>query len=143
MRARFDAMMERFDAVVTPTRTGVAPPIGYDFDRPPVGASPSPSPTPGPAAPRPPATIPAGNLVGAPAVCVPNGFGRDGLPTSLQFLGRAFSEDRLLALAHRYQQATDWHRRRPPLDRLAPAPRASAATWTDEGEAGRADLYRL
>ena len=68
-------------------------------------------------APRPPsapATIPAGNLAGVPAVCVPNGFGANGLPTSLQLIGRAFSEATLLAIADRYQQATDWHRKRPP-----------------------------
>jgi aspartyl-tRNA(Asn)/glutamyl-tRNA(Gln) amidotransferase subunit A len=58
--------------------------------------------------------IPAGNLAGLPALCVPNGFGPHGLPTSLQFLGRAFSEATLVALAHAYQQATDWHLRRPP-----------------------------
>jgi aspartyl-tRNA(Asn)/glutamyl-tRNA(Gln) amidotransferase subunit A len=68
------------------------------------------------AAPLLPATIPAGDLVGAPAACVPKGFGKDGLPTSLQFLGRAFSEGTLLQIAHRYQQATDWHRRRPKLE---------------------------
>jgi aspartyl-tRNA(Asn)/glutamyl-tRNA(Gln) amidotransferase subunit A len=45
---------------------------------------------------------------------VPNGIGAEGIPTSLQLLGRAFSESTLLAIAHRYQQATDWHRRRPP-----------------------------
>jgi aspartyl-tRNA(Asn)/glutamyl-tRNA(Gln) amidotransferase subunit A len=41
------------------------------------------------------------------------GFGKDRLPTSLQLLGRAFSEDTLLALAVAYQEMTDWHRRRP------------------------------
>ena len=122
MRAALDALLSRYDAVVVPTRVAVAPPIGYDFDKPPTppGASPSPSPSPSPSAspaperPFPPATIPAGNLAGLPALCVPNGFGQHGLPTSLQFLGRAFSERTLIALAHRYQQATDWHKRRPP-----------------------------
>ncbi len=52
---------------------------------------------------------------GLPALAVPNGFGRNGLPTSLQLLGRAFSEPVLIAIADRYQQATDWHRRRPSL----------------------------
>jgi aspartyl-tRNA(Asn)/glutamyl-tRNA(Gln) amidotransferase subunit A len=44
---------------------------------------------------------------------VPNGFGQNGLPTSLQLIGRAFSEATLIAIADRYQQATDWHKRRP------------------------------
>ncbi len=61
--------------------------------------------------------IPAGNLAGLPALCVPNGIGKNNLPTSLQFLGRAFSESTLVALADRYQQDTDWHTRRPPAIR--------------------------
>jgi aspartyl-tRNA(Asn)/glutamyl-tRNA(Gln) amidotransferase subunit A len=112
MRASLDALLARYDALVTPTRGAVAPPIGYDFDKPP-GSSPSPTPSPSPSAAA-PATIPAGNLAGVPAVCVPNGFGKNGLPTSLQLLGRAFSESTLIAIADRYQQATDWHKQRPP-----------------------------
>ncbi len=49
-----------------------------------------------------------------PAVCVPNGLGQAGLPTSLQLIGRAFSEPTLLAIADRYQHVTDWHPKRPP-----------------------------
>jgi len=115
MRAALDGLLSRYDALVAPTRLAVAPPIGYDFDKPP-GPSPTPSPTPSPSPDRPsaPATIPAGNLAGVPALCVPNGFGQHGLPTSLQLIGRAFSESTLLAIADRYQQATDWHTKRPP-----------------------------
>jgi Asp-tRNA(Asn)/Glu-tRNA(Gln) amidotransferase A subunit family amidase len=43
------------------------------------------------------------------------GPGKNGLPTGFQFLGRAFSEGVLLALGDRYQQATEWHRQRPPV----------------------------
>jgi len=110
MRAALDELLSRYDAVLAPTRGAVAPMIGYDFDKQP-GAPPPPPPE----RPSPPATIPAGNLAGLPAVCVPNGFGQHGLPTSLQFLGRAFSEATLLAIADRYQRATDWHTHRPPV----------------------------
>jgi aspartyl-tRNA(Asn)/glutamyl-tRNA(Gln) amidotransferase subunit A len=113
MRAALDELLSRYDAVVTPTRLAVAPPIGYDFDKPP-GPAPSPSPSPAPDRPSAPATIPAGNLAGLPALCVPNGFGQHGLPTSLQILGRAFSEGTLLDIGTRYQQHTDWHTKRPP-----------------------------
>jgi aspartyl-tRNA(Asn)/glutamyl-tRNA(Gln) amidotransferase subunit A len=112
MRAALDGLLSRYDAVVAPTRLGVAPPIGYDFDKPP-----KPRPKLPEGAPKTPATIPAGNLAGVPALCVPNGFGAEGLPTSLQFLGAAFSETTLVALAERFQAETDWHRRRPPTPR--------------------------
>jgi aspartyl-tRNA(Asn)/glutamyl-tRNA(Gln) amidotransferase subunit A len=53
------------------------------------------------------------NLVGAPAMSIPCGFTGDGLPVGLQLQGDYFSEARLLEIAHRYQQVTDWHRRVP------------------------------
>lgn len=58
----------------------------------------------------------AANLAGIPAMSVPCGFKRvDGveLPIGLQLMGSAFAEAQLLNVAHQYQQATDWHRRRP------------------------------
>ena len=54
-----------------------------------------------------------GNLTGLPAISVPCGFTRDGLPIGLQLIGPAWSEERLLRIAHAYEQATDWHTRRP------------------------------
>ena len=57
-------------------------------------------------------TIPA-PLAGLPALSVPCGFDERGLPVGLQLMGSYFSEARLLGVAHRYQQATDWHRRVP------------------------------
>jgi aspartyl-tRNA(Asn)/glutamyl-tRNA(Gln) amidotransferase subunit A len=55
------------------------------------------------------------NLVGLPAVSVPCGFTSGGLPIGLQLVGRWFEEGTVLAAAHAYQQATDWHKRAPPL----------------------------
>jgi aspartyl-tRNA(Asn)/glutamyl-tRNA(Gln) amidotransferase subunit A len=57
-----------------------------------------------------------GNAAGLPAIAVPNGFSDDGLPTSLQFMGRAWEENRILAAARAYQAVTDWHRRHPAVD---------------------------
>jgi len=54
-----------------------------------------------------------GNGAGLPAVAVPNGFGPRGLPTSLQFMGRAWEESTVLAAARAYQSRTDWHERHP------------------------------
>ncbi|MEC5398636.1 Asp-tRNA(Asn)/Glu-tRNA(Gln) amidotransferase subunit GatA [Uliginosibacterium sp. H1] len=53
------------------------------------------------------------NLAGLPALSAPCGFGADGLPVGLQLIGNYFAEGRLLNVAHRFQQATDWHARRP------------------------------
>jgi aspartyl-tRNA(Asn)/glutamyl-tRNA(Gln) amidotransferase subunit A len=55
------------------------------------------------------------NLLGVPAISVACGFTADGLPLGLQLAGRWFDEATVLRAAHAYQQATDWHTRRPPL----------------------------
>jgi len=57
-------------------------------------------------------TIPA-PLAGLPGLSVPCGFDEKGLPVGLQLTGDYFSEARLLGVAHRFQQATDWHLRVP------------------------------
>jgi aspartyl-tRNA(Asn)/glutamyl-tRNA(Gln) amidotransferase subunit A len=103
MKRAMDELYARYDALVAPSRPTVAYPVGVDFNQayPGFGFGPP--------------IIPAGNAVGQPALSVPNGFGIKGLPTGIQFTGRVWGEARLLALAHAYQQATDWHTRRPPL----------------------------
>ncbi len=53
------------------------------------------------------------NLAGLPGMSVPCGFA-GGLPVGLQLIGNYFAEAQLLNIAHRFQQATDWHQRRPP-----------------------------
>jgi aspartyl-tRNA(Asn)/glutamyl-tRNA(Gln) amidotransferase subunit A len=55
------------------------------------------------------------SLAGVPALSVPCGFTTAGLPIGLQVIGRPFDEATMLRVAHAYEQATDWHRRRPPL----------------------------
>jgi aspartyl-tRNA(Asn)/glutamyl-tRNA(Gln) amidotransferase subunit A len=56
------------------------------------------------------------NLTGHPAVSLPCGFDGQGLPVGLQIVGQRFDEETVLRVAHAYEQATDWHLRRPPLD---------------------------
>jgi len=53
-------------------------------------------------------------LTGQPALSLPAGMTGDGLPIGLQLIGDWFRDDRLFAAAHGFEQATDWHRRRPP-----------------------------
>ena len=55
------------------------------------------------------------NLTGNPSVVLPNGFRENGTPTSISFVGRLFGEAETLALARAYQEATDFHLRRPAL----------------------------
>jgi len=59
-------------------------------------------------------TLP-GSLAGIAGLSVNCGFDSLGLPIGLQLLGPAFSEERILRVAHQYQQATDWHKREPKL----------------------------
>lgn len=95
-----DETLFRFDALVTPTLPAVAVPNNADFRK---YFSPfSHSKIGG-----------AGNVAGIPAISIPNGFGERALPTGLQFVGRAFEENRLLAIAQAYQERTDWHEKTP------------------------------
>ncbi|QJR16836.1 Asp-tRNA(Asn)/Glu-tRNA(Gln) amidotransferase subunit GatA [Usitatibacter palustris] len=57
-------------------------------------------------------TIPI-NLAGLPGLSIPCGFGDKGRPVGLQIVGNYFDEARMLAAAHAFQQATDWHQRKP------------------------------
>jgi aspartyl-tRNA(Asn)/glutamyl-tRNA(Gln) amidotransferase subunit A len=53
------------------------------------------------------------NVYGLPTISIPCGFTSSGLPIGMQISGPRFGEAKVLALAHAYEQATDWHTRRP------------------------------
>ena len=97
-----DGLLAGYDALAAPSTPSVARPIASevdsaeDEDRPAdiVGA--------------------IGNACGLPAVVVPSGFSGEGLPTGMQFVGRAYDENAVLAVARAYQERSDWHMRRPP-----------------------------
>jgi aspartyl-tRNA(Asn)/glutamyl-tRNA(Gln) amidotransferase subunit A len=55
------------------------------------------------------------NLTGQPALSVPCGFNRDGLPIGLQFIGRPLKESMIFRIAHTYESQTDWHHQSPPI----------------------------
>ena len=55
------------------------------------------------------------NALGLPALSVPCGFTASGAPVGMQIVGPAGGEAAVLALAHAYERATDWHTRTPPL----------------------------
>jgi aspartyl-tRNA(Asn)/glutamyl-tRNA(Gln) amidotransferase subunit A len=60
-------------------------------------------------------TIPP-NLAGIPAISIPCGFSKSGLPIGLQLMGRAFDEEMLLRISYTYEQNTEWHLKKPILD---------------------------
>jgi aspartyl-tRNA(Asn)/glutamyl-tRNA(Gln) amidotransferase subunit A len=59
--------------------------------------------------------MPPFNLTGLPTLALPSGFTSSGLPLSLQLAGRPFDEGMVLRVGHAYEQATQWHTRRPPV----------------------------
>ncbi|MBI2165555.1 MAG: Asp-tRNA(Asn)/Glu-tRNA(Gln) amidotransferase subunit GatA [Chloroflexi bacterium] len=97
----FQEAFQRFDALVTPTSPTVPFKLGEKVEDP-VQMYMSDI-----------CTIPA-NIAGIPAIAIPCGF-HQGLPIGLQIMGKALSEETLLRIAYAYEQATDWHKRRPDL----------------------------
>ncbi len=99
------ALLRRYDGLLAPTRAAPAAPIGVaatvvDSREIAIG--------------RQGLTAPF-NLSGIPAISVPCGFSTAGLPIGMQVAGRPWDEVTVLRIAHAYEQATDWHTRRPPL----------------------------
>jgi aspartyl-tRNA(Asn)/glutamyl-tRNA(Gln) amidotransferase subunit A len=106
MAREVDRAMSSFDAVVGPSRATTSTPLDEEV----------PSSVRG--------TIQdvmggIGNGAGLPAISVPSGFSGQGLPTGIQFMGRAFDENLIIAAARAYQSITDWHLRHP-LDLIGP-----------------------
>ena len=106
MQQAFRLLFSEVDALIAPARYTPATPINQPLDAPP--ANPLPADTASGFS----ALIPAGNLVGLPALAFPCGFAGD-LPVALQVVGPPFTENTLLAIGKAFQGATDWHRRRP------------------------------
>ena len=73
------------------------------------------------------------NGYGLPVISIPCGFSKEGMPIGLQIAGPLFSESTVLALAHAYQQETDWHKRRPGLQPDTKVPVLSKAAAEQTG----------
>jgi aspartyl-tRNA(Asn)/glutamyl-tRNA(Gln) amidotransferase subunit A len=99
---QIDGVLSRLDAIVGPSRGTAGPRLDAEFRSPIRGGFPD-------------VLGAIGNAAGLPAVGVPCGFTPDGLPIGLQFMGRAWEENAILAAARAWQARTDFHRRRPPL----------------------------
>lgn len=105
VRGEFDAAFARVDAILAPTVPITAPRIDERKVR--IGEE---EETVRSALIR--LNRPA-NFAGLPAISIPCGFTRDGLPIGLQVIGRAFEEARVFQIAFAYEQANDWQMRRP------------------------------
>ena len=101
MSREVDGVMSKYDAIAAPTSPRVASPIDEEFRK----ASPSPGPGDLMGA--------IGNGCGLPSISVPSGFSDAGLPTGIQFMGRPYQENTILAIARAYQAMTAWHTRHP------------------------------
>ncbi len=101
IRQEFDQAFTKYDLLVTPTSPGVPFKIGEKTNDP-VQMYLSDV-----------CTLPI-NIAGIPAISIPAGFA-GGLPIGLQFIGRPFSEETLFRAAFTYQQATNWHMKKPAL----------------------------
>ena len=66
------------------------------------------------------------NVYGIPAISIPCGFTSKGLPVGLMIAGPRFSEGKVLALAHAFEQATDFHTKKPPIRPETPVPPLAA-----------------
>jgi aspartyl-tRNA(Asn)/glutamyl-tRNA(Gln) amidotransferase subunit A len=106
IRDEVNAVLRQVDCLLTPTLPIVAPPVTATEVR--IGERRE--------APRSALTAFTRlfNVTGHPVVAVPCGFSPDGLPVSLQLVGRPFDEATILRLAAAYQEATAWATRRPP-----------------------------
>ena len=101
IRSEFDKAFQAYDALVTPTSPTVPFKIGAKVDDP-VQMYLSDV-----------CTLPI-NIAGIPAISIPAGFA-DGLPIGMQIIGKPFDEEILLRIAFAYEQATNWHTKKPAI----------------------------
>lgn len=92
--------MEPFDALAAPSAKKPATPITEEFRKVAPGATKD-------------IMGAVGNGCGLPAISVPDGFTEAGLPTGIQFMGKPYHENTIIAIARTYQSLTDWHTRHP------------------------------
>lgn len=101
IRQEFDQAFKKYDALVTPTSPTVAFKLGEKLEDPMQMYLSDVC------------TLPI-NIAGVPAISIPAGFA-DGLPIGMQIIGKPFDEGTILRIAFAYEQASDWHKRKPPL----------------------------
>jgi aspartyl-tRNA(Asn)/glutamyl-tRNA(Gln) amidotransferase subunit A len=113
IRRRIDDAFRDFDLVIMPTQRILPPSLDELITRSQEGKVTNPRVT---------SNCQPLNVFGIPAVSIPCGFSRSGLPIGLMIAGPRFAEGKVLALAQAYEAATEWHLRRPPLAPDTPKP---------------------
>jgi len=103
LTAKVDALFEHCDVLIAAVIPGPAPVLEETDQRP--WREPQPLSS-------------VFNVTGQPCIAQPCGFAANGLPLSVQFVGRAFDEASVLRVGHAYEQAAAWTARRPPLATL-------------------------
>ena len=103
---RFASLFETFDLLIAPTTPSPAPELNGVVIRLSNGEIPSRETV---------RLTRVFNPNGLPAITMPTGFSENGLPMAAQFVGKRFSDGLVIGAAHAYQQATDWHTRRPSI----------------------------
>ncbi|HEY1928543.1 MAG TPA: amidase [Caulobacteraceae bacterium] len=112
LSARMEDLLADVDAMAGPASDGPAWPITHALQTGPMGPYHQAWSA---AQPRSAEFMMPMDLAGVPAICVPCGVSADGLPYSLQLTGRRLNEAMLCRIAYAYEQATDWRKRRPPV----------------------------
>lgn len=113
-RREIAKVFDSIDLLVTPTTGSVASLIPRQTSAP-RPAAPAPTGAGGGGGPAGFRNTSYFSFYGLPAISVPCGFTAAGLPIGVQISGAPFAEATVLALAHAYEQATEWHTRRPTL----------------------------
>jgi aspartyl-tRNA(Asn)/glutamyl-tRNA(Gln) amidotransferase subunit A len=106
LRRKVDDAFTDFDLVVVPTQKILPPPLDELIER---------AHSTEPSNPRLVSNCSPFNIMGLPAVSIPCGFSKSGLPIGLMIVGPTFSEGKVLAVANAYEKATQWHLRKAPL----------------------------
>lgn len=98
----YDAVLKECDAILMPVTPSAAPKLGELTDDPIKNMLSD-------------VFTVTQNPVGVPSLALPCGFSKSGLPIGMQLIGKRFAESTLFKLGHQYQQATDWHLKKPTL----------------------------
>lgn len=98
----FKKAFENVDVVIGPTSPSTALPVGSSKNHPMFGEMAD-------------VLVEPSSIAGLPGINVPCGFSKESLPIGMQIIGTQFSEELILNVAYQYEQATQWHNKKPDL----------------------------